>query len=73
MKDEEIFEFVAPYTLCDSPRIQNALDIVEYVIKNNIRVESGIVDTNLRSIQHASKTIPNISKLLTNPLQFVTK
>jgi hypothetical protein len=43
------------------------------VIKNNIRVESGIVDTNLRSIQHASKTIPDISKLLTNPLQFVTK
>jgi hypothetical protein len=43
------------------------------IIKNNIRVESGIVDTNLRSIQHASKTISDVSKLLTDPLQFVAK
>lgn len=43
------------------------------VMKNNIRVESGIVDTNLRSIQNASKTIPNISDILTDPLQFAAK
>jgi hypothetical protein len=42
-------------------------------MKNNIRIESGIVDTNLRSIQNASKTIPNISDILTDPLQFSAK
>ncbi len=36
MNDDQILEFVAPYTLCDSPRVKNALDLVEYVIQNNI-------------------------------------
>jgi hypothetical protein len=43
------------------------------VYNNNIRIKSGVKDTNLRSIQEASKTIKNISLYLTDPLQFVAK
>jgi hypothetical protein len=38
---------------------------------NNIRVESGIIDTNLRSLQDVEKkAIPNITLFITDPLQF---
>lgn len=43
------------------------------IYQNNIRVTSGIKDTNLRSIQEASKTIKNISTYLTDPTQFMKK
>jgi hypothetical protein len=41
------------------------------VYRNNIRVESGIIDTNLRSIQQAKKTIKDIELLLNNPGQYI--
>jgi hypothetical protein len=40
------------------------------VYDGNIRRTSGVEDTNLRSLQMASKTIPLISTVFTNPLQF---
>lgn len=43
------------------------------VYSNNIRIKSGIKDTNLRSIQNTSKIIKNISTYLTDPLQFSAK
>ena len=45
------------------------------IYNNNIRTTSGIKDTNLRSLQQAEKTIPGISTIFTDPLQFarVTK
>lgn len=43
------------------------------VYNNNIRIKSGVKDTNLRSIQEASKTIKNISSYLIDPLQFMKK
>ena len=45
------------------------------IYNNNIRTTSGIKDTNLRSLQQAEKTIPGVSTIFTDPLQFarVTK
>jgi hypothetical protein len=43
------------------------------VYNNNIRIKSGIKDTNLRSIQEAEKNLKGISTYLTNPLQFAAK
>ena len=40
------------------------------VYNGNIRVESGIKDTNLRSIQESEKTFSGLSLYLTDPLQF---
>ena len=40
------------------------------IYKDNIRINSGIIDTNKRSISNAEKTLPNISLYLTDPLQF---
>jgi hypothetical protein len=40
------------------------------VYKDNIRMVSGIIDTNKRSIQEAEKFIPNLSLYLIDPLQF---
>jgi hypothetical protein len=40
------------------------------VYKDNIRISSGIIDTNKRSILDAEKTLPNLSLYLINPLQF---
>jgi hypothetical protein len=41
------------------------------VYENNIRIESGVIDSNLRSLQDVGKTIININLFLENPLQFV--
>lgn len=38
--------------------------------KDNIRIASGIIDTNKRSIQEAEKFIPNLSLYFTNLTQF---
>jgi hypothetical protein len=43
---------------------------VQDIYRDNIRIESGVRDTNLRSITEASKVIKDISILLTNPLQY---
>ena len=45
------------------------------VYNDNIRIKSGIKDTNLRSIQDAEKTFKHLSLYLTDPLQYsrVTK
>jgi hypothetical protein len=43
------------------------------IYTNNIRIESGIKDTNLRSIQEAEKDLKGISTYLTDPLQFSAK
>jgi hypothetical protein len=40
------------------------------VYKNNIRMSSGIIDTNKRSIQEAEKFIPNLSLYFTDLTQF---
>lgn len=40
------------------------------VYDNNIRIESGVEDTNLRSLQEAEKTITKLSSVITDPLQF---
>jgi hypothetical protein len=40
------------------------------VYKDNIRISSGIIDTNKRSILDAEKTLPNLSLYLIDPLQF---
>lgn len=40
------------------------------VYKDNIRMMSGIIDTNKRSIQEAEKFIPNLSLYLTDLTQF---
>jgi hypothetical protein len=40
---------------------------------NNIRIESGVVDSNLRSLQDVGKTIVNINLYFKDPLQFVIK
>ena len=40
------------------------------VFEDNIRIEAGVRDTNLRSLQEAEKKIPGISKVFSNPLQF---
>jgi hypothetical protein len=40
------------------------------VYKDNIRIVSGIIDTNKRSIQETEKLIPNLSLYLIDPLQF---
>lgn len=60
--------------------VRNAYNIVQMLWKltgpqfdvydGNIRRISGVEDTNLRSLQMASKTIPLISTVFTNPLQF---
>jgi len=41
------------------------------VYDGNIRIESGIRDTNLRSLQEAKYIIPEISEFITDPFQFV--
>jgi|688.fasta_scaffold88310_2 hypothetical protein len=48
---------------------------VNDIYSSNIRTTPGIKDTNLRSIQDAEKTFPNLSLYLTDPLQYsrVTK
>ena len=38
--------------------------------EDNIRIKSGIKDTNLRSIQQAEKTLKDLSLYLTDPLKF---
>jgi hypothetical protein len=38
--------------------------------KDNIRIASGIIDTNKRSIQEAEKFIPNLSLYFTDLIQF---
>ena len=40
------------------------------VYKDNIRMSSGIIDTNKRSIQEAEKFIPNLSLYFTDLTQF---
>jgi len=40
------------------------------IFENNIRVEAGVRDTNLRSLQEAEKKIPGLTKVFNNPLQF---
>lgn len=40
------------------------------IFEDNIRVESGVRDTNLRSLQEAEKKIPGVSKIFPDPLQF---
>jgi hypothetical protein len=40
------------------------------IFEDNIRIEPGIRDTNLRSLQQAEKKIPGLSKVFNNPLQF---
>jgi len=40
------------------------------IFNDNIRVEAGVRDTNLRSLQEAEKRIKGISKVFLNPLQF---
>lgn len=40
------------------------------IFEDNIRIESGVRDTNLRSLQYAEKKIPGLSKVFNNPLQF---
>lgn len=67
-------------TISNNITIQNAYNVVQMLWKltgpkfdvydNNIRRESGVEDTNLRSLQVASKTIPGITNVFTNPLQF---
>jgi len=41
--------------------------------KDNIRIEAGIIDTNLRSLQNAEKSITGITLLLKDPTQFAIK
>lgn len=43
------------------------------VFENNIRIESGVIDSNLRSLQDVGKTIININLFLKDPLQFVIR
>jgi hypothetical protein len=43
------------------------------VFENNILMFPGIRDTNLKSLQRAGKTITDISKVITDPLQFAIK
>jgi hypothetical protein len=38
--------------------------------ENNIRIQPGVKDTNLRSIQETEKLLENISLYVTDPLQF---
>ena len=40
------------------------------VYRDNIRILSGIIDSNKRSLSEAEKTMPNLSLYLTDPLQF---
>jgi hypothetical protein len=40
------------------------------IFNDNIRIESGVRDTNLRSLQETEKKIPGLSKVFSNPLQF---
>jgi len=42
------------------------------VFQNNIRIEDGVYDTNLRITKQAEKIIPNLSIYLNNPTQFST-
>jgi hypothetical protein len=67
-------------TLSNEPVVRDAYKVVQMLWKltgpqfdvydGNIRRISGVEDTNLRSLQMASKTIPLISTVFTNPLQF---
>jgi hypothetical protein len=43
---------------------------VNDIYKNNIRIEPGVRDSNLRSIQDAEKVIINLSLYFKDPLQF---
>lgn len=43
---------------------------VNDIYNNNIRIKSGVKDTNLRSIQEAEKIIKGLSKFLSDPLQY---
>jgi hypothetical protein len=43
------------------------------VFEDNILMFPGIRDTNLKSLQRAGKTITDISKVITDPLQFAIK
>jgi len=54
-----------------APVIWKLTGPVHDVHKNNIRLISGIEDTNLRSIQEGKKIIKNIDLYLTDPLQYV--
>jgi len=66
--------------LNNNVNIRNAYKVVQMLWKltgpqfdvydGNIRRISGVEDTNLRSLHMASKTIPLISTVFTNPLQF---
>jgi hypothetical protein len=40
------------------------------VFEGNIRIEAGIYDANLRSLQDVEKVIPGISLFITDPLQY---
>jgi hypothetical protein len=43
---------------------------IDDVFENNVRIEAGVRDTNLRSLQAAEKIIPGVSKIFPDPLQF---
>jgi hypothetical protein len=43
---------------------------VDDIFEGNIRTIAGVRDTNLRSLQEAEKTIPGVSRIFTDPLQF---
>jgi hypothetical protein len=43
------------------------------IYDNNVRIESGVRDTNLRSIQNAERLIPGLSNYLNNPLEYAVR
>lgn len=40
------------------------------VFENNIKIESGVLDSNLRSLQDVEKVILNLTSFIKNPIQF---
>ena len=46
------------------------IGVLNDIYDNNVRIESGVKDTNLRSIQNAEKTISGLSNYLNDPLQY---
>lgn len=43
---------------------------IDDIFEDNIRIEAGVRDTNLRSLQEAEKKIPGLSKVFYDPTQF---